>query len=240
MNILKINNISKNFGSEKILSDVSFSLKKGDTMSLLGTSGSGKTTLLKIIAGLETQNSGNIFLNEIDISNTKPQDRKCVYLFQEPLLFPHLNVFENIAFGLRIRNENKELINAKVNHILELIDLKSHALKTTNQLSGGQKQRVSFARAMIIEPKILLLDEPFGALDSNTRKQMQMLYKDLTHILEITALFVTHDLKEAIIMGDSISKIANGKLTLFENKSSFFQDETLGIQNEINFWKQFN
>ncbi|MBC7642274.1 MAG: ABC transporter ATP-binding protein [Flavobacterium sp.] len=240
MNILKIDNISKNFGSEKILSNVSFSLKKGETMSLLGTSGSGKTTLLKIIAGLETQNSGHIFLNEIEISNTKPQHRKCVYLYQEPLLFPHLNVFENIAFGLRIRKENKDIINDKVNHFLDLINLKSHAGKTTNQLSGGQKQRISFARAMIIEPEILLLDEPFGALDSNTRKQMQMLYKDMTNLLETTALFVTHDLKEAIIMGDSIGKIANGKLDLFENKSSFFQDETSGVQNEINFWKQFN
>ena len=240
MTILKLQNISKSFTEENVLSEVSLSLEKGKTLSLLGTSGSGKTTLLKIIAGLENQDNGSIFLNEIEISNTKPQNRQCIYLYQESLLFPHLNVFENIAFGLRIRKENHEVIHQKVDEMIEMLDLKSHTKKMTHQLSGGQKQRVSFARAMIIQPKVLLLDEPFGALDSITRKQMQLLFKELVHKMNISSIFVTHDLKEAIIMGDSISKIEKGQLIQYENKTDFFQDENSGVQNEIDFWKQFN
>lgn len=240
MNILNLKNISKNFGAENVLSEVSLSLEKGKTLSLLGTSGSGKTTLLKIIAGLEKQDKGSIFLNDIEISQTKPQDRQCVYLYQESLLFPHLNVFENIAFGLRIRKENEAIIQQKVDSIIEMIDLKNHSKKMTNQLSGGQKQRISFARAIVIEPKVLSLDEPFGALDSITRKQMQLLYKELATKMNISSIFVTHDLKEAIIMGDNIGKIEKGKLFQYENKKAFFQDENSGVQNEIDFWKQFN
>ncbi|KIX21532.1 sulfate ABC transporter ATP-binding protein [Flavobacterium sp. 316] len=239
-NILELKHISKNFGTEKILSEVSLSLEKGKTLSLLGSSGSGKTTLLKIIAGLEKQDSGSIFLNETEISQTKPQNRQCIYLYQEPLLFPHLNVFENIAFGLRIRKEKEELIQQKVNEIVELIDLTSHVNKMTHQLSGGQRQRISFARAIIIKPKVLLLDEPFGALDTTTREQMQKLFKKLSQTMQISSLFVTHDIKESIIMGDSISKIEKGKLIQYEDKKDFFQDSASGVQNEINFWKQFN
>jgi putrescine transport system ATP-binding protein len=132
------------------------------------------------------------------------------------------------------------MIQEKVKDIIEMIDLKSHTTKMTNQLSGGQKQRISFARAMIIEPQVLLLDEPFGALDSTTRKQMQLLFKDLVHKMNISSVFVTHDLKEAIIMSDTIGKIEQGKLFQYKNKRAFFEDEASGVQNEINFWKQFN
>lgn len=240
MKILQVKNISKKFGTEIILSDVNLTLEKGKTLSLLGTSGSGKTTLLKIIAGLEHQNDGNLFLNEMEISQAKPQERQCVYLYQESLLFPHLNVFENIAFGLRIRKEKHEIIQQKVDAILEMIDLKNHSNKMTNQLSGGQKQRVSFARAIVIEPTVLLLDEPFGALDSATRKQMQILFKDLVTKMNVSSIFVTHDLKEAIIMGDSIGKIEKGRLIQYQDKTAFFNDENSGVQNEIDFWKQLN
>ncbi|MBB1194425.1 sulfate ABC transporter ATP-binding protein [Flavobacterium sp. SOK18b] len=240
MKILQVKNISKKFGTEIILSDVNLTLEKGKTLSLLGTSGSGKTTLLKIIAGLEHQDDGNLFLNEMEISHAKPQERQCVYLYQESLLFPHLNVFENIAFGLRIRKEKHEIIQQKVDAILEMIDLKNHSNKMTNQLSGGQKQRVSFARAIVIEPTVLLLDEPFGALDSATRKQMQILFKDLVTKMNVSSIFVTHDLKEAIIMGDSIGKIEKGRLIQYQDKTAFFNDENSGVQNEIDFWKQLN
>ena len=238
MKILQVKNISKKFGTEIILSNVNLTLEKGKTLSLLGTSGSGKTTLLKIIAGLEHQDDGTLFLNEMEISQAKPQERQCVYLYQESLLFPHLNVFENIAFGLRIRKEKEEIIQQKVDAILEMIDLKNHSNKMTNQLSGGQKQRVSFARAIVIEPTVLLLDEPFGALDSATRKQMQMLFKDLVTKMNVSSIFVTHDLKEAIIMGDSIGKIEKGRLIQYQDKTAFFNDENSGVQNEIDFWKQ--
>ncbi len=240
MKILQVKNISKKFGTEIILSDVNLTLEKGKTLSLLGTSGSGKTTLLKIIAGLEHQDDGTLFLNEMEISQAKPQERQCVYLYQESLLFPHLNVFENIAFGLRIRKEKEEIIQQKVDAILEMIDLKNHSNKMTNQLSGGQKQRVSFARAIVIEPTVLLLDEPFGALDSATRKQMQILFKDLVSKMNVSSIFVTHDLKEAIIMGDSIGKIEKGRLIQYQDKIAFFYDENSGVQNEIDFWKQLN
>jgi putrescine transport system ATP-binding protein len=240
MKILQVKNISKKFGTEIILSDVNLTLEKGKTLSLLGTSGSGKTTLLKIIAGLEHQDDGTLFLNEMEISQAKPQERQCVYLYQESLLFPHLNVFENIAFGLRIRKEKEEIIQQKVDAILEMIDLKNHSNKMTNQLSGGQKQRVSFARAIVIEPTVLLLDEPFGALDSATRKQMQILFKDLVTKMNVSSIFVTHDLKEAIIMGDSIGKIEKGRLIQYQDKTAFFNDENSGVQNEIDFWKQLN
>lgn len=240
MPFLDLKNISKNFRNEAILSNVCLSIEQGKIHSLLGTSGSGKTTLLKIIAGLEKQDSGTISLENNDISTTNPQDRNCVYLYQEPLLFPHLNVFENIAFGLRIRKENQDVIQKKVTNFLELIDLKNHSKKSTEQLSGGQRQRISFARALIIEPKMLLLDEPFGALDSITRKQMQDLFLELTKKTKITSLFVTHDLKEVVVMGDSIGKIEKGKLFQYEHKEHFFQDKNSGFQTEVNFWKQFN
>jgi putrescine transport system ATP-binding protein len=240
MNILEVKNISKTFGLESVLKDVSLIVEKDKTLSLLGASGSGKSTLLKIIAGLEKQDKGNLYLNELEVSNVKPQERQCVYLYQESLLFPHLNVFENIAFGLRIKKEKEDIIQQKVNSIIELIDLKSQSLKMTNQLSGGQKQRISFARAIVIEPKILLLDEPFGALDSVTRKQMQVLFKDLVHQMNVSSIFVTHDIKEAIIMGDALGKIENGILKQYSSPTDFIKDKNSGVQEEINFWQQYN
>jgi len=149
-------------------------------------------------------------------------------------------VLENIAFGLRLKKQNNLEIIDKVSQMLRYLDLEKHANKMPNQLSGGQKQRVSFGRAMVVEPKLLLLDEPFGALDSSTRKKMQTLFKNLAEQLKISALFVTHDLKEAIIMGDDISKIQKGKLIQYESKQVFFEDENSGVKSEIDFWKGIN
>lgn len=238
--ILEIKNLNKNFGKETILSSVSLTLERGKIMSLLGSSGSGKTTLLKIIAGLEQQDSGMVFLNENEISALQPQNRNIVYLYQEALLFPHLNVFENIAFGMRLRKKSESEINEKVTKMLSMLSMTEHGKKMTNQLSGGQRQRVSFGRAMIVEPKLLLLDEPFGALDNKTRSQMQRLFKILVAEMKISALFVTHDIKEAITMGDSIGKIKKGKLRQFDTIKDFVADEESGVQNEINFWKKYN
>ena len=238
--LLHIQNLSKSFGRERVLTDVSLLLSQNKVLSLLGSSGSGKTTLLKIIAGLEQQSSGEIFLNLTEISKQPPQNRNIVYLYQEALLFPHLNVLENIAFGLRLKKQNNLEIIDKVSQMLRYLDLEKHANKMPNQLSGGQKQRVSFGRAMVVEPKLLLLDEPFGALDSSTRKKMQTLFKNLAEQLKISALFVTHDLKEAIIMGDDISKIQKGKLIQYESKQVFFEDENSGVKSEIDFWKGIN
>lgn len=238
-NILEIHNLNKNFGKESILSDVNIVLERNKVLSLLGSSGSGKTTLLKIIAGLEQQDSGTIMLNDKEVSKISPQHRNIVYLYQEALLFPHLNTYENIAFGLRLRKTPEPEIKEKVNDMLQNLGMQKHALKMATQLSGGQRQRISFGRAMIIEPTLLLLDEPFGALDSITRQRMQELFKELAHSMQISALFVTHDLKEAIVMGDSIGKILKGKLTQHSDLKAFYDDEESGVKQEVEFWKQF-
>ena len=233
---LKIENISKKYGHVEVLKDISLTLAVNNTISILGKSGCGKSTLLKIIAGLEKENSGNIFLNSIEISNIKPSERNIVYLFQEALLFPHLNVFENIAFGLRIRKENNNVINKKVNILLQQLGLENETLKMPDQISGGQKQRVAFGRALIINPPLLLLDEPFSSLDVETRATMQQLYKSIAAIYNITTLFVTHDLKESLIMGDKIAYMENGSLTVYNNKKDFIDDMKTGVAGEINFW----
>ncbi|PKP26920.1 MAG: sulfate ABC transporter ATP-binding protein [Bacteroidetes bacterium HGW-Bacteroidetes-2] len=234
---LTIQHLYKTFGKETVLQDINLTLDKNTVLSLLGSSGSGKTTLLKIIAGIETADKGNIFLEGNNISDQKPQERHIVYLYQEALLFPHLNAFENIAFGLRLQKMNESLITEKVHLMLKNIEMTKHAKKMPPQLSGGQKQRISFGRAMIIEPKLLLLDEPFGALDASTRSKMQELFKTLAHNMNLSALFVTHDLKEAIVMGDQIGKIQKGQLVQYETKNEFFNDAFSGVQKEIDFWK---
>lgn len=235
---LHIHNLTKNYGAEQVLKNVSLSLAHGKVLSLLGASGSGKTTLLKIIAGLEAADGGEIFSEGEEISGQKPQQRNMVYLYQEALLFPHLTVYENVAFGLRIRKKDALKIDQKVREMLTITEMEDHADKMPQQLSGGQKQRVAFARAVVIEPKLLLLDEPFGALDTQTRQLMQQLFLNLTQALGLSAVFVTHDLKEAILMGDQIGKIDKGRLKLYPDKAAFFEDTASGVQEEINFWKE--
>lgn len=237
---LQIQHIDKTFGRESILRDINLNLERNTVLSLLGSSGSGKTTLLKIIAGLESQDKGDILLHGKNINTKKPQQRNIVYLYQEALLFPHLNAFENIAFGLRLKNIDEKIITEKVNMMLANLEMTKHTDKMPNQLSGGQRQRISFGRAMVIEPELLLLDEPFGALDAVTRGKMQELFKDLAHKMQISALFVTHDLKEAIVMGDQIGKIQKGELVQFETKKAFFNDEFSGVQKEVDFWTTIN
>ncbi|WP_405370546.1 MULTISPECIES: ABC transporter ATP-binding protein [unclassified Nonlabens] len=238
--LLHIDNITKSFGSETVLHNVSFTLQEHEVLSVLGKSGSGKTTLLKILAGLEKEDDGTISLSRKRMNDTPPNKRNIVYLYQEPLLFPHLNVSENIAFGLKIRKQSPDVIKTKVEHMLAEIGLEEHAEKMPHQLSGGQRQRVSFARALIIEPKVLLLDEPFGALDAETRVQMQELFKKLSKKMKLTSIFITHDLKEALTMGDHIGKIELGHFKRYESKQDFYDDVDSGAQQEAAFWKQFN
>jgi putrescine transport system ATP-binding protein len=233
---LDIQGVYKKFGKDSILTDVNLHLEKNTVLSLLGSSGSGKTTLLKIIAGLETQDKGEILLYGKNINRQKPQQRNIVYLYQEALLFPHLDAFENVAFGLRLKKLKESVIKEKVDLMLKNLGMTNHASKMPSQLSGGQRQRISFGRAMVIEPELLLLDEPFGALDSSTRGKMQELFKSLAHAMQISALFVTHDLKEAIVMGDQIGKIKKGELLQYETKKDFFNDEHSEVHKEIDFW----
>ncbi len=235
--LLSVEHINKKYKNETVLNNVTLEVIDHQTLSILGKSGCGKTTLLKIIAGIIIQDSGNIFLKGININKVLSNQRTIVYMGQEPLLFPHLNVFENIAFGLRIRKEKASAIAEKVGQLIENLGLVGHSLKMPDQLSGGQKQRVNFGRSLIINPPLLLLDEPFGNLDSKTRTEMQMLFKQVAAQFSISSIFVTHDLKEALLMADSIAYMKDGHVKTYDNKQKFIADENTGVQQEMEFWK---
>ena len=235
--MLRIEHLSKAFPSEKLFSDLNFSVAEHQTFSIVGRSGCGKTTLLKIIAGLLPCDGGNIVLHERTVNDIPAHKRNIVYLYQETLLFPHLNVFENIAFGLRLRGSSEDLIRTKTEEMIRSLGLQEHRIKMPQQLSGGQKQRVSFGRALIVNPLLLLLDEPFGNLDADTRINMQEFFRDVAKQFQITSIFVTHDLKEAILMGDCIGWMRDGTLTTFSDKQQFINDPQTGVRREIEFWK---
>lgn len=234
---LEVAGIYKAFGPEAVLSGVTFQLPQNQVLSILGRSGSGKTTLLRIMAGLETADAGQIRVGGEEVGQWAPQQRNMVYLYQEALLFPHLNVFENVAFGLRLRGESRERIQEKVTRLLAELGLSDQAGKMPDQLSGGQRQRVAFGRALVIEPRVLLLDEPFGALDSQTRGQMQALFRRIAGEHRITALFVTHDLKEALIIGDAWGVLQQGQLVTYPDRAAFIADGNTGVRDEIHFWE---
>lgn len=234
--MLTVKNINKQFGGETVLQDLSFTLAEREMLSILGRSGSGKTTLLKVLAGLETADTGQVLLEEQDLTRTAAHQRGIVYLYQEALLFPHLNIFENIAFGLRLRKVPNPEVRAKVENLLERLELPGQGQKMPGQLSGGQRQRVAFGRALVIEPRVLLLDEPFGALDTETRTNMQQLLKGVAQEFGLTAIFVTHDLKEAMLMGDRLGMMQNGQLNIYEDRAGFIADEQTGALEEARFW----
>lgn len=202
--------ISKSFGNHKVLDNVSLTIKKGEIFSLLGPSGCGKTTLLRICAGLEEPDSGRIILNGEDITNLSPNKRAVNTVFQNYALFPHLTVFENIAFGLRIAGVKESVIKEEVYKYLELIQLTDHANKRPDKLSGGQKQRVAIARALINKPKVLLLDEPLAALDLKLRQRMLVDLDNIHDEVGITFLYVTHDQSEAMSLSDTIAVMNEG------------------------------
>lgn len=235
--MIRIANLSKSFNNEKVLSNVTFEMKEHTTLSILGKSGCGKTTLLKIMAGLENPDNGSFLFNNENMFLQPPQQRQTVYLSQEPLLFPHLTVFENIAFGLKIRKEKTQIIQEKTTDLIEKLGLSAHQNKLPDMLSGGQKQRVAFGRALIINPRLMLLDEPFSSLDAQTRTEMQTLFKNVANEFVITALFVTHDLKEALIMGNEIGQMEKGELMVHKSKQDFYNNTQSGVQEEITFWK---
>lgn len=236
--MIEVSNICKSFGKEQVLKDVNFQLPPNETLSVLGKSGCGKTTLLKILAGLEAADVGSFTIDGENMLDKKPQSRGVVYLSQAPLLFPHLNVWENIAFGLRIRKLEEKQVFIAVEEMLINLDLTSQAKKMPTELSGGQKQRVSFGRAIIIQPRILLLDEPFGSLDAQTRAEMQMLFRHLREAYRTTSLFITHDLKEALMMGTRIGRMEAGQLSLFSSIKEFAQSEGSGAKEELAFWEK--
>jgi sulfate transport system ATP-binding protein len=215
---VEVRNISKSFGDFSALRDVSLLVPDGKLVALLGPSGSGKTTLLRIIAGLEHPDpgSGPVLFHDEDVAHRKVGDRRVGFVFQHYALFRHMTVFENVAFGLRVRprrhRPSKAKIAAKVRQLLELVQLEQLASRYPSQLSGGQRQRVALARALAVEPKVLLLDEPFGALDARVRKELRTWLRRLHDELHVTSVFVTHDQDEALEVADQIVVMNHGRI----------------------------
>lgn len=196
--------VHKNFGDFKASDDVSFGIEKGKLVALLGPSGSGKTTLLRMLAGLERQDSGNISINGRVVNDLSVQEREIGFVFQNYALFPYYTVYDNIAYGMKIRKKGKKEIKTKVKELLELVGLPGLEDRYPNQLSGGQRQRVAFARALAVDPQVLLLDEPFAAIDAKVRKELRRWLKEMVEKVGITSIFVTHDQDEAVEVADEI------------------------------------
>ena len=215
MNI-EIEHINKKFGNFTALDDVSITIPQGEITALLGPSGCGKTTLLRIIAGLENPDSGVVKFFGEDSTNKEAKDRKVGFVFQHYALFKHMNVFENIAFGLRVRprktRPNNNEIKERVMHLISMVQLENFVNWFPSELSGGQRQRVALARALAVEPSVLLLDEPFGALDAKVRTELRRWLRNLHDRIHVTSVFVTHDQEEALEVSDSIIIINKGRV----------------------------
>ncbi|MGU8527291.1 spermidine/putrescine ABC transporter ATP-binding protein [Clostridium perfringens] len=211
-NIIELKGITKSYGKDTILDNLSLNIKKNEFLTLLGPSGCGKTTTLKIIAGFETADSGQVVFENNIINDIPPYERQLNTVFQKYALFPHMNVYENIAFGLKLKKMPKDIIDQKVKEMLKLVALEGYENRDIEALSGGQQQRVAIARALVNEPKVLLLDEPLGALDMKLRKEMQIELKKIQQKLGITFIFVTHDQEEALTMSDTIVVMNKGEI----------------------------
>lgn len=211
-NIIELRNLSKRYDDNQVLDNLSLDIKKNEFLTLLGPSGCGKTTTLKIIAGFEYADEGKVLFEEKDITDIPPYERQINTVFQKYALFPHMNIYENIAFGLRIKKLPKYEIDRKVKEMLKLVALEGYENRKIDSLSGGQQQRIAIARALVNEPKVLLLDEPLGALDLKLRQEMQIELKRMQQKLGITFIFVTHDQEEALSMSDTIIVMNKGKI----------------------------
>ena len=211
-NVIELRNINKAYDDDIILDDFNLKVRRNEFLTLLGPSGCGKTTTLKIMGGFENPDSGKVIFEGKDITNLEPYERKLNTVFQKYALFPHLNVFDNIAFGLKIKKVNNADISKRVKEALRLVSLKNFENRSIESLSGGQQQRVAIARAIVNEPEVILLDEPLGALDLKLRQVMQVELKKIQQSLGITFVFVTHDQEEALSMSDTIVVMNNGKI----------------------------
>jgi sulfate/thiosulfate transport system ATP-binding protein len=239
---IEVDHIRKTYGAFEALQDVSLRIEQGELVALLGPSGSGKTTLLRIIAGLDVPDSGTIRLNDEDATNSTARDRQVGFVFQHYALFRHLTVFENVAFGLRLRPKttrpSEEDIRDRVRKLLELIQLDWLGDRYPHQLSGGQRQRVALARALAVEPRVLLLDEPFGALDAKVRKELRRWLRRLHDELHVASVFVTHDQEEALEVADRVAIMNHGlieqvgtPIEVYDNPASAFVYQFLGDVN---------
>ncbi|WP_042143079.1 ABC transporter ATP-binding protein [Paucisalibacillus sp. EB02] len=219
--MVQLEHVTKEFDETNVVNDINLDIRAGEFLTLLGPSGCGKTTTLRMIAGFEKPTSGKILLNGKQVDDMEPYKREVNTVFQSYSLFPHMNVYDNVAFGLKMKKVSKDEIRERVTKALKLVQLKEYGNRKPKQLSGGQQQRIAIARAIVNNPKVLLLDEPLGALDLKLRKQMQLELKHLQQTLDITFIYVTHDQEEALTMSDRIVVMNKGKI------------EQIGLPREI-------
>ena len=237
---IKVENARKQFGDFVALDDVSIEVRDGSLTALLGPSGSGKSTLLRVIAGLEEPDSGRIVISGEDMTRVPVQNRNVGFCFQHYAAFKHMNVHDNVAFGLQIRKREKKEIKDRVQELLELVQLGGFAHRYPSQLSGGQRQRMALARALAVEPKVLLLDEPFGALDARVRTELRQWLRRLHDEVHVTTIFVTHDQEEAmdvaeqiVVMNDGPVEQAGTPTDLYDHPETEFVMSFVGTANRI-------
>ncbi|MBQ5836255.1 MAG: ABC transporter ATP-binding protein, partial [Alistipes sp.] len=239
--IIKIENLSKSFGEKVVLDNINLDIKRGEFVTLLGPSGCGKTTLLRMLAGFASPDQGTITMEEQNILNVPPHLRQLNTVFQRYALFPHLNVYENIAFGLKLKKVASKEIESRVRKALKMVSMTDYEDRDVNSLSGGQQQRVAIARAIVNRPKVLLLDEPLAALDLKMRKDMQMELKQMHEALGITFIYVTHDQEEALTLSDTVVVMSEGKIQqigapidIYNEPVNSFVADFIGESNILN------
>ena len=238
MSYIVFENIEKYYGENHVLKNTNLSIHKGEFVTLLGSSGCGKSTLLRCLAGLEGVTSGKIFLDGEDITFRNPKNRNIGMIFQQYSLFPNMNVYNNISFGLRMKKVKKDTINGLVKDTLKIVDLQGYEKRYPYQLSGGEQQRVALARCIVTKPKVLLLDEPLSAVDAKLRKSLQARIKEIHRELNMTSIFVTHDQDEAMTMSDTIHIMRDGIIEqsgtpfeVYSNPKSIFAASFVGNYN---------
>ena len=238
--IVKLEGFGKNYGKKEVIKDINLEIYEGEFLTLLGSSGCGKTTILRSISGLDIPTYGKVYIDSVDVTNLEPQKREVNTIFQNYALFPLMNIYDNIAFGLRMKKVPEDEIKTRVNEMLELVHLEGYENRFPRDLSGGEQQRVSLARGLVNRPKVLLLDEPISALDLKLRKMMQIELKMLQRKLGITFIYVTHDQDEALSMSDRIVVLRNGKIEqidtpndIYDKPNSLYVAEFIGDANTL-------
>lgn len=231
--LYKVERLNKNYSNKTVIEDFSFEIYKGEFLSLLGSSGCGKTTLLRLLIGIEKPDSGFIFKNGENINGKTPFERNMGIVFQNYALFPNMNVYQNIAYALKVRKKSKEDIDKKVRGIIELVGLNDHIYKKPSQLSGGQQQRVAIARTLVLDPDTILFDEPMSALDTDIKMKLRVLIKDLQKKFGMTMIYVTHDQEEAFSLSDRIMVINDNKIVQLDTPQNIYHSPSCPYVKEF-------